>query len=123
MDRSMPTRVQRSLSARTWCAALLVAFCLASTAHGQTTTYQVVKAFEGPSNHGSVPYAPLVQSTDGSFYGTTYGGGAFDLGTVFKIDAAGTLTTLHAFAGADGANPFGGVIKSEERRVGKGWRT
>ena len=35
-------------TARICVAALLVPFCLASTAHGQTTTYQVVKAFEGP---------------------------------------------------------------------------
>ena len=38
----------------------------------------------------------LIQATDGNFYGTTYV-------AVFKMDAAGTLTTLHTFAGTDGA--------------------
>ena len=36
---------------------------------------------------GSVPFAPLIQATDGNFYGTTPG-------TVFKVTPTGTLTTL-----------------------------
>ena len=39
----------------------------------------------------------MIQGTDGSFYGTTFGGGASNFGTVYKIDGAGTLTTLHGF--------------------------
>jgi len=33
---------------------------------------------------------------DGNFYGTTESGGAHILGTVFKMTAGGTLTTLHS---------------------------
>ena len=56
---------------------------------------------------GSVsPRAPLVQTRDGSFYGTTDGGS----GTVFRLATDGTLTTLHAFAGADGAIPGAGLF-------------
>ena len=49
---------------------------------------------------GANPSAALVQGTDGNLYGTTQGGGAnvndcgFGCGTVFKITASGTLTTL-----------------------------
>ena len=56
---------------------------------------------------GKHPYlAGLVQATDGNFYGTTYNGGidspAFDChgngcGTVFKITAKGTFSTLYRF--------------------------
>src|SRR5271157_5744414 len=46
---------------------------------------------------GSNPYASLVRATDGNFYGTTYGGGAYSSGTVFKITPAGALTTLYSF--------------------------
>jgi len=37
---------------------------------------------------GSGPYAGLVQASDGFFYGTTCFGGAYDLGTVFRIGVA-----------------------------------
>jgi uncharacterized repeat protein (TIGR03803 family) len=61
---------------------------------------------------GNSPYGGLVQGTDGNFYGTTVGGGAGDAcssgpcGTIFKITAGGTLTTLHSFDSSDGANPY-----------------
>ena len=44
---------------------------------------------------GSQPNAPLIQGTDGNFYGTTSLGGTSNYGTVFKITPSGTLTTLH----------------------------
>jgi uncharacterized repeat protein (TIGR03803 family) len=65
---------------------------------------------------GETPTAGLVQGTDGNFYGTTVGGGANGPGTVFKVTAAGVLTTLHSFAGApsDGANPYGGLVRGSD---------
>jgi uncharacterized repeat protein (TIGR03803 family) len=46
---------------------------------------------------GAQPIAGLVQATDGNFYGTTYKGGDWGFGTVFKITPSGTLTMLHSF--------------------------
>ena len=38
-----------------------------------------------------------------------------DVGTVFKLDAAGTLTTLHSFTGgSDGAYPYAGLIQATD---------
>jgi uncharacterized repeat protein (TIGR03803 family) len=52
----------------------------------------------------------VVRDAAGNLYGTASGGGAYNLGTVFKLDPAGTLTVLHNFTGGtDGANPFAGV--------------
>lgn len=45
---------------------------------------------------GDVP-GGLVQSTDGSFYGTAFYGGAHGDGTVFRISSTGKLTTLYNF--------------------------
>ena len=59
----------------------------------------------------------MIQATDGSFYGTTsMRRSATDAGTVFKLDAAGTLTTLHRFTGgsSDGAYPYAGVIQATD---------
>jgi uncharacterized repeat protein (TIGR03803 family) len=51
---------------------------------------------------GEYPYAPLVQATNGYFYGTTNIGGAYGSGTVFKITPSGTLTTLYNFCAQSG---------------------
>ena len=61
---------------------------------------------------GSYPAAGLVQGTDGNFYGTASGGGIHGQGRVFKITAAGTLTTIHDFNGADGAAPYAGLVEA-----------
>src|SRR5439155_588171 len=66
--------------------------------------FTTLHSFSG--SDGAWPRARLIQGSDGSFYGTTrQGGGPYDDGTVFKMDAAGTLTTLHSFAGSDGSGP------------------
>lgn len=61
---------------------------------------------------GSTPRGALGLGSDGNFYGTTYFGGARNLGTVFKITPSGVLTTLHSFHGADGRYPIGGVSQA-----------
>lgn len=72
---------------------------------------------------GAVPIAPLVQGSDGSFYGATSQGGAYSgtlcpngCGTLFKISAAGRLTTLYSFchlAGCpDGDLVYGGLAQA-----------
>ncbi len=38
-------------------------------------------------NDGDEPFGGLVQATNGKFYGTTWGGGSYDFGTVFSLDA------------------------------------
>ena len=67
---------------------------------------------------GADPYAVLVQGTDGNFYGTTEVGGANNIGTVFKVTPAGTLTTLYSFCSqtncADGEAPEGGLVQGND---------
>ncbi len=64
---------------------------------------------------GSFPYAGLIQATDGNLYGTTYSGGANNLGTVFKITLDGIFTTLYSFAGvADSSGPIGPLVQGTD---------
>ncbi|MGH9316813.1 MAG: choice-of-anchor tandem repeat GloVer-containing protein, partial [Thermoanaerobaculia bacterium] len=89
----------------------VVATCLFAAA-AVAQTYDVLKAF---TFTGLRPYAGLIQGTDGNLYGTTYQGGTNGYGTIFRIDTNGkTLTTLHSFAGSDGANPYAGLIQATD---------
>jgi uncharacterized repeat protein (TIGR03803 family) len=76
----------------------------------------VLHSFSGYPGEGAVPFAGLVQGSDGNFYGTTAVGGVHFKGTVFNIDAAGSLTTLHSFSGspAEGANPVAGLVQGSD---------
>jgi uncharacterized repeat protein (TIGR03803 family) len=60
---------------------------------------------QGACADGLGPLAGLIAGADGDLYGTTYGGGAGGLGTIFKITPTGTLTTLYQFDGTNGFNP------------------
>jgi uncharacterized repeat protein (TIGR03803 family) len=51
-----------------------------STNGSLTTLYSFMD-----TDDGAFPYAGLVHGSDGSFYGTTYGGGQFNFGTVFRL--------------------------------------
>jgi uncharacterized repeat protein (TIGR03803 family) len=65
-------------------------------------------------NDGAYPNG-LLQGSDGSFYGTSSGGGMYPgpfragYGTVFKISTNGAMTSLYSFpAGSHGVYPFSG---------------
>ncbi|PYT52596.1 MAG: hypothetical protein DMG43_11260, partial [Acidobacteria bacterium] len=51
-----------------------------------------------------------IMDTAGNLYGTTFVGGAFGPGTVFKLDASGNETVLHSFTGGDGSSPAASLI-------------
>src|SRR6185437_13486609 len=67
---------------------------------------------------GQIPYAGLIQGSDGNFYGTTYNGGSSGLGTVFQVTPTGTETVLHSFAGgSDGAHPYAAVTQGSDGSI------
>jgi len=67
---------------------------------------------------GAYPVAPLIQASDGNFYGTTTGGNPAGTGTVFQITADGTETVLYSFAAGngstDGANPHASLLQADD---------
>jgi uncharacterized repeat protein (TIGR03803 family) len=64
---------------------------------------------------GANPKAGLVQGSDGNFYGTAYGGGASNAGTVFRYSLGNGLTPLYNFTGGeDGANPQGTLVEGSD---------
>jgi uncharacterized repeat protein (TIGR03803 family) len=69
---------------------------------------------------GTHAYGSLLQASDGNFYGTTKGGGLGDAGTVFRLAADGTFSTLHKFTGNqgnglnEGSVPDGALIQGKD---------
>jgi uncharacterized repeat protein (TIGR03803 family) len=59
------------------------------------TTFTTLHSFSGID--GKLPFAGLLQATNGNLYGTTYFGGAKNDGEVFRVTRSGTLETLHSF--------------------------
>jgi len=59
-------------------------------------------SFDGSSGAGSNPSAGLLAASDGNFYGTTYGGGMSDLGTIFEWQTGGSYIPLDDFSGNGG---------------------
>jgi len=77
------------------------------TARGQNFT--TIYNFEG-SPDGALPFAGVIQDKTGNIYGTTSYGGAFNAGSVFKVNASGTEETLYSFTGGtDGNTPYGAL--------------
>jgi uncharacterized repeat protein (TIGR03803 family) len=88
-----------------------------TTAGVFTTLYSFCS--QAVCNDGAEPTAPLVQGTDGNFYGTTFVGGNTGSGTVFQLTPTGTLTTLYSFCSqqsdcADGSGPYAGLVQGAD---------
>ena len=82
----------------------------AAWAQGHTYTKKVIYSFAGGSD-GADPLAGLVRDAASNLYGTTYAGGDYGSGTVFKLDTTGKEAVLHSFSGGpDGGYPYAGLI-------------
>jgi uncharacterized repeat protein (TIGR03803 family) len=85
---------------------------------GDGTVFEVAKgsqtittlaSFNG--TNGEFPYAALIMDSSGNLYGTTEGGGASGVGTVFELaKGSGTITTLASFDCTNGQYPYAALI-------------
>jgi uncharacterized repeat protein (TIGR03803 family) len=86
------------------------------TPSGELTTMYGFCAQGSSCTDGKAPSAAVVQAASGDFYGTTYGGGAYGSGTIFKVTPSGTLTTLYSFCSqagcADGELPSTPLVQT-----------
>ncbi len=70
----------------------------------------------------------LIQAGDGNFYGTTFGGGNFHAGTIFRITPAGQFTSLYSFCSlancADGFSPVSSpIVGNDGNLYGATWQS
>ena len=75
--------------------------------------FTVLHHFLGKPTDGEAPSLVKLTIANGVIYGTTYTGGLYDSGTIFKLNTSGSgYSVIHSFDGgtADGGNPYAGVI-------------
>ncbi len=88
------------------------------TPQGQVTTLYSFCSQQGCSDGDEPIGTLLLQSDNGGFYGTTFGGGSDNNGgTIFEISPAGAFKTIHRFCEdgngcPDGDQPYDGLIQS-----------
>jgi uncharacterized repeat protein (TIGR03803 family) len=81
--------------------------------------YSVLYSFRDYGMDGSNVEAPVIEGSDGNFYGTTFAGGAFASGAIFKVTPAGAETILYSFCSggglcADGQSPNSGLLEGSD---------
>jgi uncharacterized repeat protein (TIGR03803 family) len=79
--------------------------------------YEPLKEFGSGDLSGFLPYAGLIEGSDGALYGTTSSGGTRTNGTVFKISQErDDYFVLRSFTNSltDGRFPVGGVIEASD---------
>jgi uncharacterized repeat protein (TIGR03803 family) len=84
-------------------------------------TETVLHTFTGEED-GGIPRAGLIRDSTGNLYGTTQWGGSGHpcagegntCGVVFQLNPNGTETVLYSFSGADGGQPYAGLIQDAE---------
>lgn len=82
-----------------------------STLSGPVSEVYSLPGFPGSAYDRST----LLLASDGNYYGTTWGGGAFRRGTVYRMTASGLVTVLHSFSGSPSAsNPRNGLTEAAD---------
>lgn len=78
--------------------ARAMGFALAVSAVVATAapTLEVLSEF-GTPGAGKGAFAGLIDGGDGYLYGTTFSGGVSNLGTIYRVTPAGTVSVLHSF--------------------------
>ncbi len=75
-------------------------------------TQSVLYSFSG--GDGAFPFAGVIFDARGNLYGTTWWGGYFFCGAVYKLtpnlDGSWTESVLHSFNCSDGEGPVGGLV-------------
>jgi len=81
----------------------------------KTKKVKILHSFD--VTNGGLPEGPLVQGTDGAFYGTASTGGTLSGGVAFKVTTGGAYTVLYNFNAtnsANGASPIVGLVQGSD---------
>lgn len=73
-----------------------------------------VHSFSCTNNGGSYPVAPLIQASNGDYYGTTPDGGSSDFGVLYQLGASFGETVSHTFTSSGARTPEGGLMQGTD---------
>lgn len=74
----------------------------------------IVHDFAGGAADGADPTTAPTLAGDGRLYGSTQLGGIHGKGVVYRLEASGGSSLLHAFSGADGAHPDAPLLAARD---------
>jgi uncharacterized repeat protein (TIGR03803 family) len=101
----MRVRIRKSIP-----TSALLALATMTTAFAQPVE-TVLHNFSPLSPKGSGPLGALLRDSRENLYGTTWSGGRYGKGTVYRVSPAGVITELYSFSGgADGQYPNGLIL-------------
>src|SRR5215207_8556691 len=79
------------------------------------TNFLIIKSFGSPDQAAMQPNQFLAEGNDGKLYGTSWAGGKYGVGVVFRLNKNGTdFGVIHHFSGPDGSYVSGGVIEGSD---------
>ena len=99
-------------SSAAWLACGMAALGMAR-AQTPTAMETVLHIFKENAPQGAHPGAGVIGDSEGNLYGTAMAGGTFNLGVVYKVNAAGQVSVLYSFKGypSDGYEPNSSVTR------------
>lgn len=95
-------------------AVTIALFCVAAAVDSPAQTFNTIFTFNG--FNGGTPLAPLIQSTNGNFYGISGLDGPNGGGTVFEMTPSGQMPMRYGFCALancdDGSYPYAPLIQA-----------
>jgi uncharacterized repeat protein (TIGR03803 family) len=75
----------------------------------------ILYQFAATSTDATQPDAAPMQASDGNFYGTAFGGGAYGSGALYQITPGGKYQIVYSFTGGnDGAGPYNTPVEASD---------
>src|ERR1051325_10855621 len=97
---------------RTGLLVIITATLIQSGSTRGAQSLKTVAYFDGSNGH--FPNGALLPVKDGNLYGTTFIGGQYYGGTIFRVSPGGQVSTLMHFDRTSGYEPTAGLIQAND---------
>ena len=105
---------EKLMKKRARCLALVTLLLAPAATAAAQYRFEVVHAFDASGPGGHLPMASLLETADGSLYGTTVNGGGDDAGVVFRLLPDRTIVTRDLQGTTTGKYPYAALIQTSD---------